>query len=103
MLTRYYHKAAKIRQDLQNQQAWLQGAYVYEAIADIAPVLRAFAKKGTKPRPYRDVPYPLQGENRESAKQERQDAPVSDGKAYMEMFATAFNQKFLADQAGGEK
>ena len=58
-LVKYYRKAAQIRQDLRNQDAWLQGAYFYEALIDAAPVLRAFAKKGTKPTPYREGPYEL--------------------------------------------
>ena len=58
-LVKYYRKAAQIRQDLRNQDAWLQGAYFYEALIDAAPVLRAFAKKGTKPTPYRESPYEL--------------------------------------------
>ena len=56
-LVKYYRKAQEIRRDEQNRQAWLQGMYVYEAIADIAPILHAFAKKGTKARPYSDKPY----------------------------------------------
>ena len=50
-LVKYYRKAAKIKQDLDNQNAWLQGAYFYEALADVSPILHAFAKKGTKPIP----------------------------------------------------
>ena len=53
----FYRKAQEIRRDEQNRQAWLQGMYVYEAIADIAPILHAFAKKGTKARKYSEKPY----------------------------------------------
>lgn len=56
-LVRFYRKAQEIRRDEMNRQAWLQGMYVYEAIADIAPILHAFAKKGTKARKYSDKPY----------------------------------------------
>ena len=55
-LVKYYRKAAQIKQGLRNQDAWLQGAYFYEALIDAAPVLRAFAKKGTKPALYRESP-----------------------------------------------
>ena len=58
-LVKFYRKAAQIRQDLKNQDAWLQGAYFYEALVDAAPILRAFAKKGTKPIPYREEPFDL--------------------------------------------
>ena len=58
-LVRYYRKAAQIRQDLKNQDAWLQGMYVYQAIGNLAPILRAFAKKGVKAIPYPDQPFAL--------------------------------------------
>jgi len=56
-LVKYYRRASEIRQEQVNQEAWIHGMYVYEAIADLVPVLRAFAKKGTKPRKYSEKPY----------------------------------------------
>ena len=56
-LVKAYRKAQEIRRDEANFRAWLQGMYVYEAIADIAPILHAFAKKGTKARKYAEKPY----------------------------------------------
>ena len=38
---------------------WLQGAYFYEVLTDVAPVLHAFAKKGTKATPYVSEPFAL--------------------------------------------
>ena len=72
-IVKYYRKAQEIRREEQNRQAWLQGMYVYEAIADIAPILHAFAKRGTKARPYSTKPYefkapePKKGEAKLSA------------------------------------
>jgi len=56
-LVKYYRRAQEIRLEEQNRYAWLQGMYVYEAIADIAPILHAFAKRGTKARKYSEKPY----------------------------------------------
>lgn len=93
-LVRYYRRAARIRQDMRNQDAWLQGAYFYEALCDASPILRAFAKRGTKPAPYRQEPYPLSAgqdkQQREQARQRQDDK----AKAYMEAFALAVNKKF---------
>lgn len=36
--------------------------YIYEAFCDASPLFHDFAKKGTKAHPYRDKPYPLNGE-----------------------------------------
>lgn len=71
LLTRYYRKAHQMKQKRRNQELWVQGAYIYEAIIDIAPVLHAFAKKGVKPLPYVSEPFPLtQKEVMERRKQE---------------------------------
>ena len=56
-LVKYYRKANEIRQEMINHEAWLHGMYIYEAIADISPILHAFAKRGTKPRKYSEKPY----------------------------------------------
>jgi len=57
-LTKYYRKAFELKQDRKNEELWLQGMYIYEAINDASPILHAFAKKGTKPYPYPKQPYP---------------------------------------------
>ena len=58
-LVRAYRKAQEIRDRRQNQAMWLQGLYIYNALCDVAPVFHAFAKKGTKPTPYAEEPYPI--------------------------------------------
>ena len=59
LLARYYRKAHQMKQQRRNQELWLQGAYFYEALIDVAPVLHAFAKKGTKATPYVSEPFAL--------------------------------------------
>lgn len=59
LLAKYYRKAHQMRQQRRNQELWLQGAYFYEALTDVAPVLHAFAKKGTKATPYLSEPFAL--------------------------------------------
>lgn len=59
-MARDYRKAEELRQQRANTDAWLQGAYVYDALARISPILHPFAKKGVKPLPYLDKPYPLE-------------------------------------------
>lgn len=89
-----YRKAFEIKQDLENQQAWLQGMYIYDALCCVAPVLHAFAKKGTKPTPFRKEPYPLsvkQDKRKQEIIEAKSDAKA---KAFMEMFAMSNNKKF---------
>ena len=42
-----------------NEELYLQGRYVYEAIGAFAEILPAFPKKGAKIHPYLEEPYPL--------------------------------------------
>lgn len=55
-----------------NAEAHLLGLYFYEALCDVTPVLHAFAKKGTKPRPFRTEPYPMNGEKEDKTEQQEE-------------------------------
>lgn len=94
-LVKYYRRAAQIKRDLKNQDAWLQGAYFYEALIDAAPILRAFAKKGTKPMPYRDSPYELFIKNASAKEKEKAEEKQDEkAKAFMQAFMMSNNKKF---------
>lgn len=56
-IAKYYRKAAELKQRQANDIAYLQGAYVYEAILCASPILNPFAKQGTKPYPYPAKPF----------------------------------------------
>lgn len=66
-----FREAERLRQERTNTEAWLQGMYVYDAIARISPILHAFAKKGTKPQPYVQKPYEFDKRKRTEAEQEQ--------------------------------
>ena len=56
-MTTFYRDANKLKLRRQDENNWMIGMYVYEAILDCSPVLHAFSKKGTKPLPYAEKPY----------------------------------------------
>ena len=56
-MTTFYKDAYKLRVRQQDENNWMLGMYVYEAILNCSPVLHAFSKKGTKPLPYPEKPY----------------------------------------------
>ena len=56
-MTTFYADAHKLRLRQQDENNWMLGMYVYEAILDCSPILHAFSKKGTKPLPYAEKPY----------------------------------------------
>lgn len=68
-LVKFYRKAHKLKNEQKNQELWLQGMYIYEALYNVSPVLHAFAKRGTRPLPYPEKPYSL---TKEGNKQEKE-------------------------------
>ena len=93
-LVKYYRKAEELRNEKRNQELWLQGMYIYEAICDVAPILHAFAKKGTKPTPYSEKPYPLTAKQTKRDEEEKQRRLAEKGKRFMEAMAASINKKF---------
>lgn len=93
-LVKYYRKAEELRNEKRNQELWLQGVYIYEALCDVAPILHAFAKKGTKPTPYTANPYPLNAKQTKRAEEEKQRKLAEKGKRFMEAMAASVNKKF---------
>ena len=100
-LVRAYRKADELRRRRLNEQCWLQGAYIYEALCDAAPVFHAFAKKGAKPNPYVKEPYPItEGEIREHKERE---AKIKEEKIKAEFAAFVEQmQKKMPDEAHPE-
>lgn len=92
-LVEYYRKAYELKKKRDNEMAWLQGMYIYEALCDASPVLNAFAKKGTKPHPYSTEPYAITVKDvrEKNRKKERDDYERK--KATMTAFAIAFNKR----------
>lgn len=66
----FYRELHKINIKQKDEDNWLLGMYVYEAIIDCSPILHAFSKKGTKPLPYAEKPY-LMDKLREKTQQEK--------------------------------
>ena len=93
-LAKYYRKADEIKLERRNQELWLQGMYVYEAICDASPILHAFAKKGAKPHKYTDKPYPITSKQRDRDEDVKAKAVRDKGKRFMETFMERNNSKF---------
>ena len=94
MLAKYYRQADELKRDRKNQELWLQGMYIYEALCDVSPVLNAFAKKGTKPTPYTDHPYPLSTKDKDAEKKLQEQREREKAKRYMEGQMAKLNKRF---------
>lgn len=86
-----YREAEEMRVRDRNFQAWLQGMYVYEAIADLAPALKAFSKSRAKP--YAKEPYILFEDDKRKKEEEEQRKKYERIKEKVSAFAAAFNAK----------
>lgn len=96
-LTRYYRKADDLRTERVNREMWLQGMYIYDAVSRLSPILRSFAKKGTKAEPYPNEPYPLNQKSVEEVKEKKAKSSMDKGKRYMEMYK-AKSEKYFKER-----
>jgi hypothetical protein len=94
MLTKYYREAEVMRQERANYNMWLQGMYVYDAISRISPILHAFAKKGTKAKPYVEEPYPISKKTEEKAEDRKAKAKSEKGLRYMQQLMVQSEKYF---------
>lgn len=94
LLVKYYRQAEEIRNERRNQELWLQGMYIYEAICDVSPILHAFAKKGAKPHPYPSKPYAISEKQIRQEREEKERKLAEKGKKFMEAMMAATNKRF---------
>ena len=93
-LVKYYRKAEELRNEKRNQELWLQGMYIYEAICDVSPILHAFAKKGVKPHPYPSRPYAISEKQIKQEREEKERKLAEKGKRFMEALMQSTNKRF---------
>ena len=67
-LVKAYRKAYEYKKQEWNVQAYLYGLYTYDSLLRVAPIYHAFAKKGTKPIPYRDQPIEIYSNHQQEQK-----------------------------------
>lgn len=107
-LVRVYLKAKELRDKQRNQELWLQGLYVYEALCDASPLLRFTMRKGSiQPNPYVAEPYPMT-ELEVKAREERELRKKEERlKAEFALFAEQMRKQMPVearpDLKGGEK
>ena len=105
MLVKYYRQAEEMRNDRRNQELWLQGMYIYEALCDVAPLHHAFAKRGVKAHPYSERPYALTEKQRILEAEEKERLNALKAKRFMEALMASNNARFKEkshkEQGGG--
>lgn len=81
-LAKSYRDAFEIKQEHKNWELWMGGAYFYEALRDVAPVMRAsFSKKPVEFGKYPEKPWPI------TEKAARQEQEAKERAAFERMLA----------------
>lgn len=93
-LVKYYRKAEELRRERVNQELWLQGMYVYDAVSRLVPILHAFAKKGAKAEPYVKEPYPITQEHADEIRRRREKEQSDKGLRFMRQIASSNNRRY---------
>ena len=93
-LVKYYRQADRIKRERKNQDAWLQGMYIYDAMLRVSPILRAFAKQGTKPEPYVEEAYPISSVAVKERNEKKERENSEKALRYMQAFMVANNKRF---------
>lgn len=96
LLVKYYREAFEIKKQQKNFELWLQGMYVYEALCDVSPIIRAFSK-ADKPLEYSKEPYALT--KAEMKERENQKAQIEMNK--MKAKVAAWAAKVNTEKAKG--
>lgn len=99
MLVRDYLKADRIKQRRFDEQCWLQGMYIYDALLRVSPVYHDFVKSGTRAHLYVEEPYTAKSEK--ISTEEGQQKRLEDGRKFMERFMGTWNAQFKDDKKGG--
>lgn len=93
-IARFYRLADELNRQRRNQELWLQGLYIRDAVAQV------LAKEPEK-CPYPEEPYPLTEKEKKRQKIDNQKKVFEEGKARMEAFMIMSNAR-LTKKNGGE-
>jgi hypothetical protein len=63
-IIKFYIDAEKLRANRRNNEMWLQGLYIYQAVGSLYPAFNPFSKEH-KVKPYMKEPVPLTEEERQ--------------------------------------
>ena len=87
-LARYYRKAYRIKQEEINNNAWLQGMYIYDAVSTaLHNALRGFGKQKPPTKDYAKQPYEFKNKVKtEAEKAKKVEIEQEKAAAWMENF-----------------
>lgn len=93
---KYYRETYEIQIKHNDEQFWMQGMYIYDALCRVSPILHAFSKSGTKPLPYPEKPYSMlieENKTEEEKQKEIENARLI-AKLHFEQWARETSKRF---------
>lgn len=100
-LAERFRRADEIKRKRTNQDLWLQGLYIYEALCDVAPVLHAFSKN-PKPAPYSPEPYAITQLDIDELRKKQEKDKFEQTKTRMETWAAKTNAQMTAREEAAD-
>lgn len=99
-LTRYFRKAYKIKQEQDNNNAWLQGLYFYDAISTaLHNAMRGMGKSKPPAKDYTKQPYDLfKKEKTEAEKAKEVDIEQQKAAAWMESLVKSQSRRAVSQK-----
>jgi hypothetical protein len=100
-LTRYYRKAYRIKQDEINNNAWLQGLYIYDAVSTaLHNALRGMGKQKPPAKDYAKQPYDFHNKVKTEAEKAKEvEIEQEKAAAWMENFVRMNSSKSQSHRA----
>ena len=100
---KFYREAKKLSVRQKDEELWMQGVYIYDALCRVSPILHAFSKSGTKPLPYPEKPYltMLDESQKDENKEKEAENERLKARVLFERWAKATAKQF--DNKGGVK
>lgn len=99
---RIYRRAFEMTEKRENRKLWIQGLYVYEAIGDMVPVLRPFAKAGTRPGSYPTEPYPFTAAELREKREREEEQKAQEVKDRLMAWMNGVNKRLSKESEVGE-
>ena len=99
-LKKYYRKAYRQRvrneERIRDQQAWLTGVYIRDAIQSVAILVNGFVPKGASVTPYPELPRLEKAEKEKAAEDQKKQEELQTQRAMamFHAFAEEFNRGF---------
>jgi hypothetical protein len=100
-LARYYRKAYRIKQDEINNNAWLQGLYIYDAVSTaLHNALRGMSKQKPPAKDYAKQPYDFHNKVKTEAEKAKEvEVEQEKAAAWMENFVRMNSSKSQSHRA----